>query len=84
MWRRLSRATVTPASHAEVSTVWTRVEDADIGCKAGKAAGMTVIVTKSIYSDGEDFTGADLVLGSAAEVSFDEQVAAMLPTLELA
>lgn len=60
------------------------IEDAAIGVKAGKAAGMNVIVTKSIYSAEEDFTGADMVLGSAAEVDFATQVNAMLPVLEMA
>ena len=30
-------------------------------CLQGKAAGMRVCVTKSIYSEDEDFTGADAV-----------------------
>ena len=37
------------------------VEDTRIGLLAGKAAGMRVCVTKSIYSEDEDFTGADAV-----------------------
>uniref|UniRef100_A0A7S3T6Z4 Uncharacterized protein n=1 Tax=Strombidinopsis acuminata TaxID=141414 RepID=A0A7S3T6Z4_9SPIT len=60
------------------------IEDAAIGVKAGKAAGMNVIVTKSIYSQGEDFTGADMILGSAEEVTFENEVKTMLPVLELA
>ena len=37
------------------------VEDTRIGLLAGKAAGMRVCVTKSIYSEDEDFSGADAV-----------------------
>jgi len=58
------------------------LEDASIGCRAAKAAGMQVIVTKSIYTEDEDFTGADLVVGSAQEVDFEEDVMAMLPVLQ--
>jgi len=37
------------------------IEDTRIGLLAGKAAGMRVCVTKSIYSENEDFDGADAV-----------------------
>ena len=37
------------------------IEDTRIGMLAGKAAGMRVCVTKSIYSEEEDFAGADAV-----------------------
>lgn len=37
------------------------IEDTRIGMLAGKAAGMRVCVTKSIYSEDEDFAGADAV-----------------------
>jgi HAD superfamily hydrolase (TIGR01509 family) len=37
------------------------IEDTRIGMLAGKAAGMRVCVTKSIYSEDEDFSGADAV-----------------------
>lgn len=60
------------------------VEDTAIGAQAGKAAGMKVVVTKSIYSANEDFGDADLVVGSAAEVDFEKDVMAMLPVLQLA
>jgi len=60
------------------------VEDTNIGMKAGKAAGMSVIVTKSIYSEDEDFGTADLVVTSAAEVDFKDDVVSLLPVLELA
>lgn len=59
------------------------VEDAAIGVKAAKAAGMQVIVTKSIYSAEEDFTGADLVLSSAQGLNFQADVATLLPVLQL-
>ncbi|PNH06840.1 Protein CbbY [Tetrabaena socialis] len=40
------------------------VEDSRIGFRAAKAAGMTCIVTKSSYTQEEDFTGADAVFPS--------------------
>ena len=36
------------------------IEDSHIGLNAGKSAGMNVCVTKSIYTEEEDFTGNDL------------------------
>jgi len=38
------------------------IEDSEIGCKAGKAAGMKVVVTKSIYTENENFEGAEAVI----------------------
>jgi hypothetical protein len=38
------------------------VEDSRIGLQAAKAAGMTCVVTKSSYTQGEDFTCADRVV----------------------
>ena len=38
------------------------VEDTRIGLLAAKAAGMICVVTPSPYTQGEDFTGADLVV----------------------
>lgn len=38
------------------------VEDSGIGLGAAKAAGISCIVTKSNYTAGEDFTGADLIV----------------------
>ena len=38
------------------------IEDSGIGNKAGKAAGMAVLVTKSTYTVDEDFTGADRIV----------------------
>jgi beta-phosphoglucomutase-like phosphatase (HAD superfamily) len=35
------------------------VEDSRIGLQAAKAAGMTCVVTKSSYTQGEDFSSAD-------------------------
>lgn len=58
------------------------VEDTEIGLQAGKAAGMQVIITKSIYSELEDFSAADIVVTSAAEIDFEEDVAVMVPELE--
>jgi HAD superfamily hydrolase (TIGR01509 family) len=60
------------------------VEDTEIGAQAGKAAGMKVVVTKSIYSADEDFSAADVVVDSASDVDFTSDVATLLPTLQLA
>jgi HAD superfamily hydrolase (TIGR01509 family) len=38
------------------------VEDSGIGLGAAKAAGISCIVTKSSYTAGEDFTGADMIV----------------------
>lgn len=38
------------------------VEDSGIGWGAAKAAGICCIVTKSVYTSHEDFTGADLIV----------------------
>lgn len=38
------------------------IEDSEIGCKAGVAAGMKVCVTKSIYTENENFDGAQTVI----------------------
>jgi len=57
------------------------VEDTNIGLQAGKAAGMQVIVTKSIYSQDEDFSDADVVVDSAEDISFEEDVAVMIPEM---
>jgi len=59
------------------------VEDTEIGAKAAKGAGMSVIVTKSIYSQDEDFGDADIVVDSAEGLNWQE-VKALLPVLELA
>ncbi|GMJ14011.1 hypothetical protein like AT3G48420 [Hibiscus trionum] len=50
------------------------VEDSAIGLAAAKAAGMTCIVTKSGYTDDEDFLNADAVfdcIGDPPEERFD-------------
>jgi HAD superfamily hydrolase (TIGR01509 family) len=38
------------------------IEDSAIGLGAAKAAGITCIVTKSTYTAGEDFSGADMIV----------------------
>lgn len=45
------------------------VEDSAIGLRAAQGAGLPVIVTKSAYTDGEDFTGAARVLDDLRDVS---------------
>lgn len=46
------------------SVAFAVVEDSFIGLSAAKAAGMTCIVTKSSYTQDEDFTAADKVVES--------------------
>merc|ERR550537_571999 len=60
------------------------LEDTNIGMKAGKAAGMSVIVTKSIYSEDEDFGDADLVVTSATEITVKDDIKPLLPVMEFA
>jgi beta-phosphoglucomutase-like phosphatase (HAD superfamily) len=43
------------------------VEDSAIGLGAAIAAGITCIVTKSSYTVGEDFTGADMIVDELGE-----------------
>lgn len=43
------------------------VEDSGIGVASAKAAGLPVLVTKSAYTQDEDFSKADLVVSSIAE-----------------
>jgi beta-phosphoglucomutase-like phosphatase (HAD superfamily) len=43
------------------------IEDSRNGLRAAKAAGMRCIVTKSLYTEDEDFTGADLVVGDLGD-----------------
>jgi Haloacid dehalogenase-like hydrolase len=45
----------------EPSRCWV-IEDSNIGLRAAKSAGMRCLVTKSIYTDDEDFTGADVCI----------------------
>ncbi len=49
------------------------VEDSGIGLKAAKAAGMACVVTKSSYTQNEDFSAADAVfdcIGDAGSERF--------------
>lgn len=53
------------------------IEDSEIGNKAAKSAGMKCIVTKSSYTQNENFSGADMIVNQLGEkndtdfVSFD-------------
>jgi len=58
------------------------VEDTEIGCASGKAAGMQVIIRPSVYSENEDFAGADVVVDVNTAVSF-EDVLELIPMLDL-
>ncbi|KAG7345759.1 HAD superfamily hydrolase [Nitzschia inconspicua] len=55
------------------------VEDSAIGLGAAKAAGITCIVTKSSYTAGEDFTGADKIV---EELGDDPATGVTLETLD--
>ena len=49
------------------------VEDSRIGMLAAKAAGMTCVITKSSYTQNEDFSAADAVfdcIGDAGDERF--------------
>lgn len=49
------------------------IEDSRIGLRAAKSAGMTCVITKSAYTQNEDFTGADGVydcIGDGAGANF--------------
>lgn len=55
------------------------IEDSHIGLTAAKAAGMRCIVTKSAYTQDEDFTGADRVvsdLDAGIDLPFCQSLAA--------
>jgi HAD superfamily hydrolase (TIGR01509 family) len=54
------------------------VEDSHIGLGAAKAAGISCIVTKSSYTAGEDFTGANLIVD---ELGNDPAACVSLATL---
>ncbi|HXM55842.1 MAG TPA: HAD-IA family hydrolase [Candidatus Dormibacteraeota bacterium] len=51
------------------------VEDSSVGVEAAKAAGMYCVAVPSSLTGGHDFSRADLVLGSLAEVPFREVAA---------
>jgi HAD superfamily hydrolase (TIGR01509 family) len=51
------------------------VEDSGVGVQAAKAAGMYCVAVPSSLTGGHDFSRADLVVGSLAEVPFAEVAA---------
>jgi HAD superfamily hydrolase (TIGR01509 family) len=55
------------------------VEDSGIGLGAARAAGIRCLVTKSSYTAGEDFTGADMIVNELGE---DPATGVTLATLE--
>jgi beta-phosphoglucomutase-like phosphatase (HAD superfamily) len=55
------------------------VEDSAIGLGAARAAGITCLVTKSSYTAGEDFTGADKIVD---ELGDDPATGVTLQTLD--
>ena len=44
------------------------IEDSSVGLRAGLAAGLPVVITTSIYTKDEDFTGADLIVNCLGDV----------------
>jgi len=54
------------------------IEDSGIGLGAAKAAGISCIVTKSSYTAGEDFSGADMIVD---ELGDDPETGVTLETL---
>ena len=54
------------------------LEDSAHGCTAAKAAGLTCVVAPNDVTRGSDFTAADLVVGSLAEVDL-VRLGALLP-----
>lgn len=50
------------------------VEDSGAGVRAAKAAGLDCVAVPSALTSGHDFSGADLILGSLAEVTVEEAV----------
>jgi beta-phosphoglucomutase-like phosphatase (HAD superfamily) len=55
------------------------VEDSAIGLGAALAAGITCVVTKSSYTAGEDFTGADMIVD---ELGDDPKTGVTLETMD--
>lgn len=47
------------------------LEDAAVGVKAAKAAGMKAIAVESRHTAGQDFSEADLVVSSLEELNWD-------------
>lgn len=50
------------------------IEDSETGLKAGKAAGMKVVITKSYYSKNDIFDQADLIFENLENISYDQIV----------
>ncbi|PDQ34169.1 MAG: hypothetical protein B5766_13065 [Candidatus Lumbricidophila eiseniae] len=57
-----------PASAALV------IEDSGIGCQAAIAAGLRVVVTTSIFTGGDDFSGAATVLSSLGDPDLERAI----------
>ncbi|CUH64384.1 Phosphorylated carbohydrates phosphatase [Thalassovita gelatinovora] len=54
-------------------------EDTANGVQSAHAAGIRVVVTPSIYSTGEDFTGADWILPTLLPANWTADLARLLP-----
>eukprot|EP00913_Durusdinium_trenchii_P005399 g5033.t1 len=60
------------------------IEDTSIGATAGNAAGMKVVVTKSVYTAKDLFKDADMVVENAAELDFRKDMVAKLSGWKIA
>lgn len=45
------------------------IEDSSVGLRSGLAAGLPVVVTKSTYTQNEDFTGANIIVNCLGDVN---------------
>ncbi|MYM57074.1 HAD-IA family hydrolase [Thalassovita mangrovi] len=54
-------------------------EDTANGVRSARAAGIRVVVTPSMYSGAEDFTGADWILPTLARANWTADLASLLP-----
>ncbi|MEL0438687.1 HAD family hydrolase [Phycobacter sp. K97] len=54
-------------------------EDSTNGLRSAEAAGIATIVTPSIYTDGDDFTGARCVIGDVTALGGVDALAQLLP-----
>lgn len=54
-------------------------EDSTNGLRSAEAAGIATIVTPSIYTDGDDFTGARCVIGDVTALGGVDDLAQLLP-----
>ncbi|HYH19994.1 MAG TPA: HAD-IA family hydrolase [Azospirillum sp.] len=54
------------------ATACLALEDSTNGVRAARAAGIPVVVSESVYTDGDDFTGASAIFPDLASVTLDD------------